>query len=129
MSPPPIPDDVADLVVRHIDSVEQLEGLLLLYRRRNESMTCEAVAAELRTPVASIHERLGPLADAGLIERSGDSCRYAPATPSLDRTVERLAEAYAQKRYSIIDLVFRKPLKNVQVFADAFRIRKDKDDA
>jgi hypothetical protein len=54
--------------------------------------------------------------------------RYAPRTPDLAGAVEELAQAYADRRVSVIGLIFAKPTDKLRSFADAFRIRKDRSD-
>jgi hypothetical protein len=51
---------------------------------------------------------------------------YAPASGSpLDAAVAQLARDYAERRVTIITLIFSKPVDKLRSFADAFRLRKD----
>jgi hypothetical protein len=47
-------------------------------------------------------------------------------TPALDAAVAQLAKDYAERRVSVITLIFSKPVDKLRTFADAFRLRKDK---
>ena len=46
--------------------------------------------------------------------------------PELDQAVVRLAKDYAERRVTVITLIFSKPVDKLRTFADAFRLRKDK---
>lgn len=122
-----IPDEVRGFVVRHIESLEQLEVLLLLARDPARCWDAPGVAAEMRTSLPSVEGRLRDLERRGLLAPVDGTARfrYAPATPDLESAVTKLAEAYVNHRYSIIELIFSKPMDHIRVFADAFRIRKE----
>jgi hypothetical protein len=121
-----IPDDVAQFIANHIDSVEVLEVLLLLRERASEEWTDESVARELRINPVSTAARLKALAARGLLSsRDAVAFRYAPVTTAIDATVRRVAECYKERRVSVITAIFSRPNENVRIFADAFRIRKD----
>jgi len=55
-----------------------------------------------------------------------DAVRYAPAPPALDATVVQLARDYAERRVTVITMIFSKPVDKLRTFADAFRFRKDR---
>lgn len=123
-----IPSDVVRLVAGHIVSVEQLETLLLLFRERTE-WTPETIAEALRTSASSASKRLRDLSSSKLIENAeGEKYRYVGGDDRLDATIGSLAAAYAERPYRIIELIFSKPIKNLRVYADSFRFRKDEDD-
>jgi len=123
-----IPSDVVRLVAGHIVSVEQLETLLLLYRERKD-WTPESIAEALRTSAISATQRLRDLAAGKLIQNvGGQTYRYVGDDERLDATIGRLAATYAERPYRVIELIFSKPIKNLRVYADSFRFRKDEDD-
>jgi hypothetical protein len=126
-----IPDDARRLLAQHINSVEQLEILLLLRRRPDESWTAAAVAEELRTSELSATKRLHDLRGRGFLtssDPSDEAFRYGPATDWLRNAVDRVSELYAERPHGVIDLIFSKPIDNLRVYADAFRYRKDDSD-
>lgn len=125
-----IPDEVRAFIAEHIDSVEQVEVLLLLRRSGDREWTADAVSDELRTNPGSAAERLADLTARRLIAPAGGAperpgYRYAPGTPALDQAVRGLDQAYAERRVSVINLIFSKPIDKIRTFADAFRLRKD----
>jgi hypothetical protein len=124
-----LPDDVVELIAQHIVSVEQLEILLLLRDRSDVEWTPAMVSRELRTSEISATERLSTLHHRGFAERCGDATyRYEPSSEALRRAVDGLASAYAERRYTVIELIFAKPIDKLHVYANAFRFRKDDED-
>jgi hypothetical protein len=122
-----IPTDVAEFVGRHIDSVVQLEVLLLLHARRTEAWRPGDVARELRIDPEWTSAAFTKLEAAGVLDVTASGHRYHPRPESLDQTVAALARCYEQRRVSTISLIFSKPPADpVRQFTDAFRIRQDK---
>jgi hypothetical protein len=126
-----LPEDVRNLITDHIESVEQLEILLLLHQHRSRVWTADSVARELRIAPISAGERMDELARASILSRTQGSpveYRYAPGSPSLDAAVTGLARAYSERRVTVINFIFSKPVDKIRTFADAFRLRRDDDD-
>jgi predicted ArsR family transcriptional regulator len=123
-----LPDDVQKLIAEHITSIEQLEILLLLRSQPNAEWTAESVSEELRTSARAAAARLQDLHEHGLLARrrdgEADRFRFEPSS-GRSRAVDRLATAYAQRRYTVIDLIFSKPIDRLRVYADAFRFKRD----
>lgn len=124
-----IPEEVRRFVLQCIDSVEQLEVLLLLHRSPAVVWSPEAVATTLYSNPDSIARRLAGLHARGLLSvTEASSYRYLPKTPELAATVTLLADTYRQRRVAVITVIASKPMENVRAFSDAFRLRKkDKD--
>lgn len=123
-----LPEDVAQFIADHIDSIELLEVLLLLRERAGEEWTDETVARELRINPVSAAARLKTLAAKKLLSsKDAVAFRYAPATATLDTTARRVAECYKERRVSVITVIFSRPSDNIRIFADAFRIREEED--
>jgi hypothetical protein len=124
MSAGGIPHAVRGFVGAHIESVGQLEVLLLLHSRRDEDWTAGAVQRELRVAPEAAASRLADLRTRGLVkEEPAGTYRYAP-TSELAPVVDALAEAYAARKVSVIKLIYSKPSEQVTTFADAFRFRR-----
>jgi hypothetical protein len=122
-----IPDDIVRFVLEKIDSVAQLEAVLLLRGEPQRQWSAAELAARLYISEAQTAELLLGLSAQGLIaaeeERGVYSCR--PRTPELGQMLDRLAEVYAKQLVAITNLIHSKQRPRVQAFADAFRLRKD----
>jgi DNA-binding MarR family transcriptional regulator len=122
-----LPADVSRFIDAYITSVEQIEALLVLKADPDIARSPGNIAKRLYTSEESIDVRLAELEAHGLIARSGDDYVYRPRAEELSDGIERLAEFYAKRKVAVINQVFAGPADEVQSFADAFRLRKDKD--
>ena len=127
MSQTGVPANVRRFIAAEIESVEQLEVLLLLRGAPDKEWTGREVARALVSQPESAANWLARLEGRGLLAASGDAYRYAPATPDVAESIDHLAESYARYRVAVIGLIFSKPSERVTVFSDAFRIRRKKD--
>lgn len=124
-----ITEEVRSFLLQYVDSVEQLEVLLLVRSQPGRVWSADEVAAELRTDPRSVHLRIDDLRDGGLVAgEAGGGIRYAPRTPAMARAVEATDRAYQTHRVAIITLIFSRPTERIRSFADAFRLRKGEDD-
>jgi hypothetical protein len=85
------------------------------------------VAKELRIDTTAAAEQLEDLRAHGLLQ-SGPAYRYQPADAPLAALVDRVAVAYADRRVSVISLVYSQPGSAVRRFSAAFRLRRNDDD-
>ncbi|HEU4407080.1 MAG TPA: hypothetical protein VFS43_17560 [Polyangiaceae bacterium] len=120
------PDELKRFVAAHLDTVDQLEVLLLLQRRPAEVWTPQRVSDELRTSPMSAAVRLARLCATGLCEEAEGGVRLRPADASVERAVQLVAAAYRERRVSLIALIYARPPEGVRDFADAFRLKRDK---
>lgn len=122
------PTHVRDLLARCIRSVSQLEVLLLLMRESGSEWTAERTSAELYIQPQPAADHLSKLHSSGLIEKTGDDrYRYAPRSNDVDRAVRDLARIYGMMRLRVINEIMSNPDDSIQSFADAFKLRKDKE--
>jgi predicted ArsR family transcriptional regulator len=123
-------EEVKKFITDHINSLEQLEILLLLHSHPQQEWTAQAVSQELRLSQASAAMRLADLEKRGLLgvkETADPLYRYQPQKPDFEPTVDSLAKSYPDYRFTVINLIFSKPLDKIQTLADAFKFREDKD--
>ena len=124
-----LPEIVRRLLAEHINSVEQLEVLLLLRDRAERSWTPAQASEQIRSGADSVARRLQDLHKRGFVtrEEEGPTYRYAPP-PERVAAIDALARAYAERRHQVIELIFAKPIENLRVYSDAFRLRKEPED-
>ena len=124
-----LPEDVHRFLHQNIESVEQLEVLLLLWRTPERGWTSDEVATAVYSHPSSVVRRLAMLFGQGLLREREPGCyQYAPRTADLHDTVTRLDHVYRERRVAVITLIASKPIENVRAFSDAFRIRRKKED-
>jgi len=120
-----IPEAVRRLVVEAIDSVPELEAVLLLRSHADRDWSVEEAGARLYVSVTVAAHVLDVLTQRGFLTRTGERYRYAPTTMELDAAVAMLAATYATKLIAVTRLIHSKPSPSVMQFADAFRLRKE----
>jgi hypothetical protein len=122
-----VPAPVKRFVKRHIESVEQLEVLLLLRAAADKHWTAEEVARARVTHAEAAAAWLENLAVRGFVRHEPRGYRYDPPSAEAERTIDELAESYAKYRVAVVALIFSRPSERITLFSDAFRIRRPPD--
>jgi hypothetical protein len=124
-----IADEVRRFIHDNINSVEQLEVLLLLRSERSKQWCATEVSRRLFTVPASAAMRLDDLHQRSLlqkIEGEGEPLySYQPQDARLDDTIAKLDQVYRERKDAVIQAIFSRPPDRIQTFSDAFRIRRD----
>ena len=128
MSDTGIPEAVRRFVGAQINSLEQLEVLLLLWRSAEQAFSVPAISRQLGSSLMSIQGRLDDLTAARLVVRrdceAGPVYQYSPEDPRVRAIVDGVAEAYKVRRLAVIDLVYGKPSSDIRSFSEAFRLTR-----
>ena len=112
-----------------IRSVWELEVLLLLRQEPSRAWTTAELIRQLRASGLVVSDALIALQRAEFVaQEPTEHFRYRPATAELAELVDELAGAYASAPSSIMNIIWSTPRSHIEIFADAFRLRKDKDD-
>lgn len=122
-----IPNDVREFLLQHIDSIAQLEALVLLRADPSCVWDAETIAKRLYiTPqeASVVLERLAGNSFLATSPELPDGYRYQPASSELALMVNRVAVLYARYLVPVTHLIHSKPHTRVQEFADAFKLRK-----
>jgi len=126
-----IPDDVKWFIIEKIDSVAELEGLLLLRRKREVEWTAETLSQELYTNREQAGKVLTALHLLDFLAITGNKIlkyQYQPVSSELATLADRIDEVYSKYLIPVTNLIHSKPQNKVQKFADAFRFRKKEDE-
>jgi hypothetical protein len=122
-----LPADVHDFLVEHFPSVEALEIALLLRRAPDTFWAAPAAAEHLGIRRDVAEARLAALCAARLVVR-GDQTgayRYSPADDEKRRLMDGLADAYTNRRVTVLNVIYSANLERLRAFSGAFRL-KDK---
>jgi hypothetical protein len=126
MTEDPFPSNIRQFILRSIDSVAQLEALLLLRANPQQKWNIPSVAKRLYITEQETAPLLANLCEQGLVVlNKPDEYTYQPASADLTQMVDSLAEIYAKHLVPVTNLIHSKPRTRMQEFADAFRIRKE----
>jgi hypothetical protein len=122
---------VKAFIAAHIQSVVQLEVLLLLYDHAQENWTAARVAQALRVDKTWVEAQLANLAASGFLSRKNGRAptyRYAPRAPELHEDVRRLVWTYAERRVTVINMIYSKTPDHLRAFTEAFKLKQRKED-
>jgi hypothetical protein len=125
-----VPDDIKNFILQHIDSIEQLTILLLLYADPKREWTSRSIENHLRSSAASVGKRLSDLYSRGILAKPNsdeDRHLYSPKTEEMAARIEKLAAFHAKYSNRVIALIYSRPLEVLRNFADAFLIGKKED--
>jgi hypothetical protein len=118
-----IPEDLRRFIIMNIDSVAELECLLLFQKNPAWRADSETIARKLYLTEEEAQSILSQLHSRKLLESTNDEkTLYFYKNSEL---ISRLAVFYTQYLVPITNLIHSKPKNKVQKFADAFWIRKD----
>lgn len=120
-----IPIDLANFIDQRLESVAQLEILILLKQNPDRHWSPADVAKVLCTAEGSCAQGLMHWQRHGLCGLISAEPRYhyQPANAQLDALVAGLLESYTDYRVSVISRIYAKPVDRVRTFAEAFRFR------
>jgi hypothetical protein len=120
-----VPDSVKRLVAERIDSVPELEAVLLLREHPDRDWTPSEAGQRLYVSTTVAAHVLAKLARDGFLASGAAGYRYAPSE-ELVQVVNQLAEAYSHHLVEVTRMIHTKPPASIRQFADAFRFRKEK---
>lgn len=100
-----LPQDVDQFLETHIDSVEQLEALVLLSEDPGRAWTAAEVSERLKTSPGSVEIRLASLVEGGLLQQTDETFSYAATGPT-NRRVRDLAWCFQSRRTAVIERIF-----------------------
>ena len=123
-----VPPHVLRFVEENIDTVPQLETLLLMSRARDRSWSVMEVAERNYISEHRAEFVVQALQRRGLIscDESPLSFRFSPATAEIGELVEQLARCYHTNLSRITTFIHSKPSASIKEFARAFDFKKDR---
>jgi hypothetical protein len=128
-----VPADLQRFLQEYLESLEQLEILVLLHRRPDYAWSALEVADELRVRDSLAEEELRRLSDRGLLTLAGSisnpSFRYGPISETLAQMTRQLVETYGEQRVAIMMLMTANAIQRLRagalgMFSNAFVFRK-----
>jgi hypothetical protein len=122
-----LPDGVRVFLLKNIDSVPELELLLLLAEHVADLSVPEA-ASRIYVDESSSRLLLEGLTRRRLVVAAGEPPRYrfGPLDPEDEARVREVARAYRMHLVAMANLIHSKASGSVQEFARAFDLKKDR---
>jgi hypothetical protein len=129
---PFIPEDVYRFIEEKIDSIAQLEGMLLFRSNPEKDWDAKMLSERLYISSEEAKALVGYMRGTGYIEErkwQPGFYYYAPASPALAALLEKTADTYSRYLVPVTRLIHLKSRNRIQEFANAFRVRKDRNDS
>jgi hypothetical protein len=134
MSEVEIPEEVRALLYDRIHTYEQLETVILLFRRSGQLWTAAMVSAELKIPMEAAREALQGLAAQGVLRVTPEvpTLRY-DWKPELQPIVDNLIRVYDENRLELMSIMSTNAIERMRTgalraFANAFVFGRKRDD-
>jgi DNA-binding MarR family transcriptional regulator len=121
-----LPGPVKQFLLDHIDSIPELEALLLARMEPGTHWQAATLAARLYVDTRTATAVLDALERRGLLRRGEDGFSYGPRTPELEAAVEALTDAHRRLLIAVTGTIHSKTRTALRDFADAFRLREEK---
>jgi hypothetical protein len=124
-----LPPHLLDFISRHVQSVEQLEILLLVSRPPITPWSPGTVYEKILSSPRSVERWLEELTRTGLLERVSDpegSYRRSQ-DDQVGAQISTLGEFYRTVPVRVIEAIYKREASAAQSFADAFKIKKTED--
>jgi hypothetical protein len=119
---------VRAFILAHVDSIELLEVLLMLAARPDASLSVQEISDQLRTAPQSAAIRLRHLVQHDLVLAEPPDRFRIRQDPELAAIVREVAQTYRERHVTVVTLIYSRPSDVVRVFADAFVIKKGRND-
>jgi hypothetical protein len=122
------PAEIEQFIAQHIESLAELEMLLVMRREPERAWSGDDLSRELYVTPDVCAGIISELERRGFVRRDASNdklYRYQSGSAEMDRLIDQLATLYQERRVAVITQIYSKPVKNVQTFADAFRLRRE----
>jgi hypothetical protein len=120
-------DEVLRFIAASFPSVWALE-LLLALRRERRLWKRDELVEELRASELVVSRALEGLVVAGLASIENEGALYLPVNADVDDYVSRSDELYRTRPNAVRRVIIAANTSSATAFADAFRLRKGRDD-
>ena len=122
-----IPPAVLQFILKRIDTVTELETLLIMCADEARAWSVDDIASRIYVPAPGAAAVLHGISVKGLVsaDASGRGYRFSPANDELRQVVQQTDAAYRTNLIPIATLIHNKASGPVQEFARAFSLKKD----
>lgn len=121
----------SDLVIvlhRYFSSVRQLEVLLFLHSRRNESFTAKEVNQAAYSDQTMTEKWLTQFCERGLVGKIQaqplPKYQYRPGDSKVDQSINKVAVEYKVRPAKVITALMDRTAPQMLSFMDAFKLKK-----
>jgi len=121
--------EIREFIQTFIPSLGALEVLLLLFNNPDHAWTPDSIAMKLRSNMLMVNDFLAFFKSKGVVTEHGGSYSFNQDQHDFNLRLKELSGAFYERPVSVLNEIYRipnKPGSKIQVFADAFKIKKEK---
>lgn len=119
-------EEALRFIFDNIETVPQLEALLLIWQNHSRTWTAEELAARIYVSPADAKSILDYFRRRSLVdEPAANTFQYAPAWDPSNQLMRRVATTYSRNLVGVARMIHSKGSASVREFARAFQIKKD----
>jgi hypothetical protein len=119
------PADVRRFIEQNIESLAQLEMLLLLHSDKDRFWDVEVVSSSLSIPPSMSKALLTEFTRRGFAIFKDECYKCQAVDTDSDQLLGKLRETYRTRRVAVTNEIYSKPNARLKSFADAFRLRRE----
>jgi hypothetical protein len=123
MADPYVPDVIREFIIKRIDSIVQIEALLLIRSNPQEEWSAAQIAARVYVSEAEAADALERLCAADLLRSNDGKYRLDGISPQHAALIDQLLTVYKRHLIPVTNIVHSKS-RRIDSFADAFIFRK-----
>jgi hypothetical protein len=119
--------EAEEFIERVVDTIHQLEVLMLLHRSPHRFWRIDEIAGALEITSRTVTSSVVGLHKNGVLVAEGTDpvgYRYEPRSVALHAGAESLVAAYAVDALLVVKSVLEKPPRALRTFSDAFLFRR-----
>lgn len=121
----PSQEEVDRFIQQEIDTVPQLEALVLLWNSRPRAWTLDDLAAALYIEPGATQDLLATLERRGLVNSNPET--YSYRSTERDSLIQAVEITYRRELVRISRMIHSKAPAGIRAFANAFRFKKERD--
>ncbi len=124
-----ISEDVREFILQNIDSIAQMEALMLVRADPQAEWDAASISRALYVNEEKAAELLSHMTKRGLFILSGIAghYKYSTLSPEMEKLVGRVMDSYREYLLPVTHLIHSNSQTRIQKFADAFILKKEKD--
>jgi hypothetical protein len=124
-----VSEELKNFIYRYFENLEQLRIVLLLHADAENNLSLLEICSRVYLPPVRVQAEMETLEKKGLVtmrpEGERKLARYAPQTEKIAQLMDLVAQMDREMPVSLINLIYERPKNQLQIFADAFKIKKD----
>lgn len=129
MPDPLLPPEVRQFILDYVDNIMEMEALLLLRANPDDKWSTGTIAKRLYISEPDARKVALQMTKRGFFSQTGTPPLFQySASEEKNALISEVAEVYSRCLIPVTSLIHSKPKTRIREFANAFMVRKDRND-